>query len=88
METAIIVIVAIFALLVFIGAGIMCAYIGGLAGGAAMGFLLKHGMPKEQMPDAEAAHMTADESNAIVAESQRLLRESQQREAFNKANPL
>lgn len=89
METAIIMTVAVLALLVCIGAAIMFVYMGGLVGGATMGFLIKRAVPPAPMPEAGAAQgMTADESNAIVAESQRLLRESQQRETFNKVNPL
>lgn len=89
METAIIMTIVVVALLACVGAAIMFIYMGGLVGGATMGFLLKRAVPPEPLPDAGVVPaMTADESNAIVAESQRLLRESQQREAFNKANPL
>ncbi|MBF5003379.1 hypothetical protein [Diaphorobacter caeni] len=79
----------VLALLVCLGGVIMFVYLCGMAGGATMNILLKRAMSQEPAPGVGAqSGMTADESNAIVAESQRMLRESQRREAFNKANPL
>ena len=84
METAIILSVVVVALVLCIGAVITFVCLSGWASASAMRGLLSLGnAPVAGKSDPAHNFMTAEQSAAIVAESQSLLRESLQREAFN-----
>lgn len=84
METAIFLCVTLIALVLCIGAVFAFVGLADWASGTAIRGLCSLGGAQAE-GDAEPAPtcMTAEQSTAIVAESQRMLRESLQREAFN-----
>ena len=84
METAIFLFAAAIASVLCIGGAIVFIGLADWASGTAIRGLCSLGGAQAE-GDAEPAPtcMTAEQSTAIVAESQRMLRESLQREAFN-----
>ena len=84
METAILLSAAAIASVLCIGAVIVFVGLADWASGTAIrGLCLLRGAQAERDAVPVPTCMNAEQSTAIVAESQRMLRESLQREAFN-----
>ena len=84
METAIFLCVTLIALVLCIGAVFAFVGLADWASGTAIrGLCSLRGVQLEGDAESAPTFMKAEQSTAIVAESQRMLRESLQREAFN-----